>query len=63
LAPFGKDVFDLKHIIAQENGKLFVDQAAPSSKVKKESSAVKPIAEWQLKMVPGSKVTCMGQNQ
>lgn len=60
LATLGKDIFDLRHIIIDEKGKLIVDKIAQQNKQSKKEE--KYIAEWDLSLIPGSKVTCMVQN-
>jgi len=55
LASIGSTVFDLKHVVVMQNGRVLVDQAQNEAKKVKS----KPVAEWQLQMVPSSKVTCM----
>lgn len=54
----GSDIFEMRHIIVDEKGKLLVDKAA----VQAGKNPTKPIAEYQLQQIPGSKVTCMTQN-
>lgn len=54
LGTWGKDVFDIKHIIVDEKGKLVVDKISEKK--------YKPSAEFQLALVPGAKVSCLAQN-
>lgn len=59
LATIGKDIFDLKHILVDEKGKLIVDKIPQLQQNKKAIKVEKPLAEIQLKLIPGSKVTCL----
>jgi WD40 repeat protein len=59
LGTLGKDIFDLRHIIIDEQGKMIVDKIAQGASDKKQTG---PIAEWQLTLQPKGKVFCMAQN-
>jgi hypothetical protein len=52
LGTLGKDIFDLSHVLVSEKGRMVVDKVNDK----------KFIADWQLPMLSGSKVTCMLQN-
>jgi hypothetical protein len=50
LGSLGKDIFDLRHILVDEKGRMVVDKL----------SQKKPeyIADWQVSLIAGSKVSC-----
>lgn len=52
LGTLGKDVFELRHVLVTEKGRMIVDKVNDK----------KFIAEWQLPLLTGSKVTCSLQN-
>lgn len=60
LGSIGTNIFNVRHVIVDEAGKLLVDNV--SQQVSKKDKEVKPIHEWQLTMVAGSKVKCLTQN-
>lgn len=56
LASIGSDLFNLRHVVVDEAGKMLVDKLSQQMQGKTKE---KPIHEWKLNLIAGSTVKCL----